>query len=73
MAVVSTAPLREAQPGSLTLVIGVAGLALLGAAMGVSLVLGELDALFVVLALLGCLATLYDFRAGAVLDRKSVV
>jgi len=67
MAVVSTAPLREAQPGSLTLVIGVAGLALLGAAMGVSLVLGELDALFVVLALLGCLATLYDFRAGAVL------
>lgn len=48
------------------------GLALLvlvafGAASGVMIALGELQALFVSLTLLACFAVLYDFRVGAVL------
>ena len=58
-------PIRETSgPGA---ALGVAGLALLGAALGVGLVLGELQALWIALAVIGCLAVLYDFRVGAVL------
>jgi O-antigen ligase len=65
MAAVST-PLRE--PGSgLGAFAGLAGLALLGAALGVSLVFGELDAFWIALSAIACVGVLYDFRAGAVL------
>ena len=67
MAVASTPPLREPQAGALGWALGVAGLALLGAVMGVGLVMGEVDALIVSLSVIGCLAVLYDFRVGAVL------
>lgn len=48
------------------------GLALLllvafGAASGVMIALGEMQALYVALSLLACVAVLYDFRVGAVL------
>ena len=61
----ASVPIRETSgPGA---ALGVAGLALLGAALGVGLVLGELQALWIALAVIGCLAVLYDFRVGAVL------
>jgi O-antigen ligase len=56
-----------ARPGGLGLMLGIAGLALAGALMGIGLVLGEVDAFFITLSLIGCAAVLYDFRIGAVL------
>jgi O-antigen ligase len=43
------------------------GLVAFAAACGFALAVGELDALYVTLSLLACLAVLYDFRIGAVL------
>ncbi len=60
------APLREPH-NPLGLALGMGTLIALGAAMGVSLVFGELDALWVSLSVIVCLAVLYDFRVGAVL------
>jgi hypothetical protein len=65
MAAVS-APLRE--PGSgVGAFAGLAALALLGAALGVSLVFGELDAFWIALSIIACVGVMYDFRVGAVL------
>lgn len=61
----ATAPLRETSGAGL--VLGLAGLAALGAAMGVGLVLGEVDALWISLSVIACAGVLYDFRVGAVL------
>jgi hypothetical protein len=55
------------RPGGLGLMLGIAGLALAGALMGIGLVLGEVDAFFITLSVIGCAAVLYDFRIGAVL------
>src|SRR3954468_15749687 len=49
------------------LALSVGGLMLLGAAMGLGLVFGELEALWVSLSVIAAIAVLYDFRAGAVL------
>jgi hypothetical protein len=59
-----TGPVR---PDGLGWVLGVAGLALLGALMGIGLVLGEVDAFFISLSVIACLVVLYDFRVGTVL------
>jgi O-antigen ligase len=71
MAVVSTPaaanPIGEPQAQGLGWVFGIAGLALMGALMGFGLVFGELEALFISLSVIACLAVLYDFRIGAVL------
>jgi O-antigen ligase len=60
---------RQGAPrlGGLAVVLGIAGLALLGALMGYGLVLGELDAFFISLTVIACIAVLSDFRIGAVL------
>src|SRR5258706_11164830 len=49
------------------LALGVGGLMLLGAAMGLGLVFGELEALWVSLSVIAAIAVLYDFRAGTVM------
>ncbi|MBV8032483.1 MAG: O-antigen ligase family protein [Betaproteobacteria bacterium] len=59
-------PLREPQSNA-GLTLGLAALVALGAAMGVGLVFGELESLWVSLAIIACIAVLYDFRAGAVM------
>src|SRR5712671_5083993 len=56
-----------ARPGGAGLMLGIAGLALAGALMGIGLVLGEVDAFYITLSVIGCAAVLYDFRIGAVL------
>ncbi len=65
MAAIS-APLREPQ-SNVGITLGLAGLIALGAALGLGLVFGELESLWVSLSVIACLAILYDFRAGAVL------
>jgi O-Antigen ligase len=68
MAVVtSPAPLRERQDTGINLALGAGALALLGVLMGAGLVLGEIEAFYICLSVLACIAVLYDFRAGAVL------
>src|SRR3954468_15225825 len=47
--------------------LAIAGLVLAGAAWGVSLAVGELDAFYIALSIIGCGAVLMDFRIGAVL------
>jgi O-antigen ligase len=47
--------------------LGVVGIVALGAAMGLGLVFGELEALWVALSVIAAIAVLYDFRVGAVL------
>ncbi len=59
---VARAPAERSVPA-----LAVAGLALLGVVGGVALAVGELDALFVSLSVIGCLAVFVDFRVGAVL------
>ena len=56
-----------ARPGGMGWVLGIAGLAVAGALMGIGLVLGEVDAFYITLSVIGCAAVLYDFRIGAVL------
>jgi hypothetical protein len=72
MAAVSTplrAPGRDAGDLASTAgaFFGLAALALLGAALGVSLVFGELDAFWIALSVIACVGVFYDFRVGAVL------
>ena len=65
----AAAPLRHhgEGPGNAGLVAGLAALVALGVAMGLGLVFGELQALWVSLSVIGALAVLYDFRIGALL------
>src|SRR5712671_7189284 len=71
MAAVSThpSPFRAGAPqaGPVGLALGVGALALLGALMGIGLVLGELEAFYVCASVIACIGILYDFRIGAVL------
>ena len=55
------------RPDSLGWLFGIAGLAVLGALMGFGLVLGEVEAFYVIVSVIACAAVLYDFRIGAVL------
>jgi O-antigen ligase len=69
MAAVSSPAYRAGGPahGAASAVLGVGALTLLGVAMGIGLVAGELEAAFIGIAAAACLAILYDFRFGAVL------
>jgi O-antigen ligase len=71
MAAVSTysSPFRAGAPqaGPAGIALGIGALTLLGALMGVGLVMGEVDAFYVCLSVIACLGVLYDFRIGAVL------
>lgn len=71
MAAVSTHPspfrVGEPQAGPVGVALGIGALTLLGALMGVGLVLGEVDAFYVCLSVVAGLGVLYDFRIGAVL------
>lgn len=49
------------------LTLGLAALVALGAAMGLGLVFGEVEALWVSLSVIGAIAVMYDFRVGALL------
>ena len=62
----ASTPVRDAGTG-LGALFGLAGLALVGGAMGVGLVFGEVDALWASLSVIACIGVLYDFRVGAVL------
>lgn len=68
MAVAST-PLRQpaARASSSSGLLAVAALIALGVSGGMALAYGELQALYVCLAVLGALAVLFDFRIGVVL------
>ena len=66
MAYASSLPRASAERSFLPLLL-IAGLAVLGVVGGVALAVGEVDAVFVCLSVLGCLAVLFDFRVGAVL------
>ena len=63
----SIAALQSAAERGPGLAFGVTALLVFGIASGIGLALGELEALTVSLTLIGCLATLLDFRIGAVL------
>jgi O-antigen ligase len=62
-------PLRQsaARASSWTMVLATLGLVALGISGGIALALGELQALYVCLAVLGALAVAFDFRVGVVL------
>jgi hypothetical protein len=64
---VASAPLRQTQASNAGLALGLAGLVALALACGVALAMGEIEALYVTLAALACIAILMDFRVGAVL------
>jgi O-antigen ligase len=66
MAAVS-APFRGPQQHGIGWALGIAGLVAVGALMGFGLVLGEIEAFYVSLAVIACIPVLYDFRIGAVL------
>jgi O-antigen ligase len=65
MAASAIRPAASASPYGAPLAL--AGLILLGAIGGVSLAMGELDALYISLSVIGGLAILFDYRIGAVL------
>jgi O-antigen ligase len=68
MAVVaSTAVKPQAQASNIGLALGLAGLVGFGIACGIALAMGEIQALYVTLAALACIAILVDYRIGAVL------
>lgn len=67
MAVASSYVKPQAQASNVGLMLGIAGLVGFGAACGVALAMGELQALYVTLALVSCIAILIDYRIGAVL------
>ncbi len=60
------APIREPHSNA-GLTLGLVALVALGAAMGLGLVFGELQALWVSLSVIGAIAVMYDFRIGALL------
>jgi O-antigen ligase len=66
MAVASSLPRTSSDRSTLPVLL-VAGLALVGVLGGVALALGELDALYISLSVIGALAILLDYRVGAVL------
>lgn len=61
----TAAPLTH-DAGRHTWLLAVMALVVFGAASGYMLAIGELDALYVTLSLLLCIAVLFDFRVGAV-------
>src|SRR5687768_15029387 len=67
MAVASSPYLKETQASNAWLMLGIAGLMAFGAACGVALAMGEIQALYVSLAFIACIAILVDYRIGAVL------
>ena len=68
MAVATSPYLKQStQASNALLMLGVAGLVAFGAACGVALAMGEIQALYVTLALIGCIGILIDYRIGAVL------
>jgi O-antigen ligase len=71
MAAISThpSPFRTGAPqaGPVGLALGIGALTLLGALMGIGLVLGEVEAFYVCASIIACIGILYDFRIGAVL------
>ena len=63
----SASPLLRQEPaGAHTWVLVAAGLVSFAAACGISLALGELEALYITTAFALCIAVLYDFRVGVV-------
>jgi O-antigen ligase len=68
MTSITNAAARPGEPGSASgLTAALAALVALGAAMGLGLVFGEVQALWVSLSVIGGLAVMYDFRIGALL------
>jgi O-antigen ligase len=67
MAVASSPYLKQTQASNVALMLGIAGLVAFGAACGVALAMGEMQALYVSLALIACIAILVDYRIGPVL------
>lgn len=64
---VASSYLKETPARGAGLTLGVAALVAFGVACGVALALGELEALYVSLAVVACIAILIDYRVGAVL------
>ncbi len=67
MAVATTPYLRESKASSAWLLLGITALVAFGAACGVALAMGEIQALYVSLAFIACIAVVVDYRIGAVL------
>ena len=58
---------KETRSSNALLMLGIAGLVAFGAACGVALAMGEIQALYVSLALISAIAVMVDYRIGAVL------
>src|SRR5215211_889932 len=65
MAVAASPYLKSTQASNALLMLGIAGLVAFAAACGVALAMGELQALYVSLALISCIAVMVDYRIGA--------